>query len=88
MYDVSVTEHSYIIADAFKYSHCVFASSTYNGGVFVNMENLLRDIAAHGIRGRKIALIENGSWAPSAVKKMKEILAEIDDTVFIEKTLI
>ena len=87
MYDVSVTEHSYIIADAFKYSHCVFASSTYNGGVFVNMENLLRDIAAHGIRGRKVALIENGSWAPSAVKKMKEILAEIDDTVFIEKTL-
>lgn len=83
MHDVSVSEHSVIIADAFKYSHLVFASVTYNGGVFVNMENLLHDIAAHGLRGRKIALIENGSWAATAAKGMREILSPLKDTEFI-----
>lgn len=53
MHDVSVSEHSVIIADCFKYSHLVFASPTYNGGVFVNMENLLHDLTAHALKGRK-----------------------------------
>ena len=83
MHDVSVSEHSVIIADAFKYSHLVFASITYNGGVFVNMENLLHDLTAHGLKGRKIALIENGSWAATAAKTMKEILSGLKDTEFI-----
>ena len=83
MYDVSVTEHSHIIAECFKYSHLVFASVTYNGGVFVNMENLLHDLVAHGLKGRKIALIESGSWALSAGKGMVEILSPMKDTEFI-----
>ena len=83
MHDVSVSEHSVIIADSFKYSHLVFASVTYNGGVFVNMENLLHDIAAHGLKGRKIALIENGSWAATAAKGMREILSGLKETEFI-----
>ena len=87
MHDVSVSEHSWIIADAFKYSHLVFASVTYNGGVFVNMENLLHDIAAHSIRGRKIALIENGSWAAAAAKGMTEILSSLKDVEFVGNPL-
>lgn len=87
MHDVSVSEHSWIIADAFKYSHLVFASSTYNGGIFVNMENLLHDLAAHNLRGRKIALIENGSWASVAAKEMKSILESLKDTEFLEKSI-
>ena len=87
MHDVSVSEYSWIIADAFKYSHLVFASVTYNGGVFVNMENLLHDIAAHSIRGRKIALIENGSWAAAAAKGMTEILSSLKDVEFIGNPL-
>ena len=83
MHDVSVSEHSQIIADAFKYSHLVFASVTYNGGVFVNMDHLLRDLAAHGLRGRKVALIENGSWAATAAKGMRDILASLKDTELI-----
>ncbi len=83
MYDVSVTEHSHIIAESFKYSHLVFASVTYNGGVFVNMENLLRDLTAHAVKGRKIALIESGSWALSAGKGMREILSSLKETEFI-----
>ncbi|MBQ7343414.1 MAG: FprA family A-type flavoprotein [Clostridia bacterium] len=83
MHDVSVSEHSAIIADCFKCSHLVFASMTYNGGVFVNMENLLRDLAAHALKGRKIALIESGSWALTAGKGMREILSSLKDTEFI-----
>ena len=83
MHDVSVSEHSVIIADCFKYSHLVFASPTYNGGVFVNMENLLHDLTAHALKGRKIALIESGSWALSAAKGMREILSSLKETEFI-----
>ena len=83
MHDVSVSEHARIIADSFKYSHLVFASMTYNGGVFVNMDNLLHDLACHGLKGRKIALIESGSWAATSAKGMKEILSGLKDTEFI-----
>ena len=44
MYDVSVTPSSYVVSDAFKYSHLVFAAPTYNGGVFITMDEVLRDI--------------------------------------------
>ena len=84
MYDVSVTEASYIIASAFKHAHLVFASPTYNGGVFVKMDGLLRDIVAHGLKGRRVSLIENGSWAPTAGKQMREILSALKDVTFTD----
>lgn len=76
MYDTSVTHESYIISDAFKYSHIVFASTTYNMGIFVSMENLLHDMTAHNIQNRKIAIIENGSWAPTSGNLMTEIISK------------
>ena len=84
LYDVSVTHASYLVAEAFRYSHIVFATTTYNAGIFVNMENLINDIAAHGLRGRKIALVENGTWAATAAGKMKAILETLPGTEFIE----
>jgi flavorubredoxin len=86
MHDVSVSHPSCIIADCFKFSHLVFASPTYNGGVFVNMENLLHDLAAHSLSSRKLALIESGSWAISAGKGMREILAPLKNCEFILDT--
>ncbi len=83
MYDTSVTPASYIVSDAFRCSHLVFAATTYNAGVFVTMENLLHDIANHNLQGRKIALIENGSWAPASGKAMKELLSGLKNTEFI-----
>lgn len=74
MYDVSVTHCSYVLSDCFKYSHIVFASTTYNNGVFITMENLLHDIAHHNLSNRTVALIQNGSWAPASGKLMGEIL--------------
>ena len=85
MHDVSVSEYSYIIADAFKYSHLTFASVTYNGGAFSNMEALLHDLVAHSLEGRRVALIENGSWCPTAAKGMMQILSSLKNTTFIDK---
>ena len=83
MYDTSVTPASYILSDAFRCSHLVFAATTYNNGVFVTMENLLHDIANHNLQGRKVAIVENGSWAPASGKLMREMLSGLKNTQFI-----
>ncbi len=85
MYDTSVTPASYIVSDAFRCSHLVFAATTYNAGVFVTMENLLHDIAAHNLQNRKVALIENGSWAATSGKVMGEILSGLKGFSFYEQ---
>ena len=85
MYDTSVTPASYIVSDAFRCSHLVFAATTYNAGVFVTMETLLHDIAAHNLQNRKVALIENGSWAATSGKAMTEILSGLKGIEFYEQ---
>ncbi len=75
MYDVSVTPASEVVAACFRYSHLVFASSTYNNGIFVQMEALLHDLVAHNIQNRTVSIIENGSWAPASGRLMKELLS-------------
>lgn len=87
MFDTSVIPASYIVASAFKNSHLVFASTTYNAGIFVTMENLLHDIVAHNIQKRKVALLENGSWAATSGKLMKDLLSKIPNTEFITPTV-
>ena len=74
MYDVSVTPASYVVSDAFRYSHLVFAAPTYNGGVFITMDEALRDIAAHGVQNRAFALLENGTWAPVTARQMAALV--------------
>ncbi|MBE6947915.1 MAG: MBL fold metallo-hydrolase [Ruminococcaceae bacterium] len=76
IYDVSVTPASDIIAAAFRYSHLVFASTTYNAGIFVCMEALLSDLVAHNLQNRTVALLENGSWAPTSGNLMRNMLAK------------
>jgi len=83
MYDTSVTPASYIVSDAFRCSHLVFASTTYNAGIFVNMENLLHDIVNHNLQNRKIAILENGSWAPNSGKLMREQLGKLKNCSFL-----
>ncbi len=87
MYDTSVTPASYIVSDAFRCSHLVFAATTYNAGVFVTMEQLLHDIAAHNLQNRKVAVIENGSWAPISGKIMRDLLAPLKGTEFIGENI-
>ena len=74
MFDVSVTPASEIVGEAFRWSHLIFASTTYNAGIFITMEALLHDLAAHNIQNRTVALVENGSWAPTSGNLMKQII--------------
>ncbi|MDD6616667.1 MAG: flavin reductase [Lachnospiraceae bacterium] len=87
MYDVSVTPASDIIAAAFRWSHMVFASTTYNAGIFVNMEALIFDLVAHNIQNRTIALIENGSWAPTSGKLMREEFQKCKNMTILDNTI-
>ena len=87
MFDVSVTPASEIVSAAFRASHLVFAAPTYNNGVFVTMEQLLHELAAHNLQNRTVALIENGSWAPSAAKWMREILSSCKNLNILENAL-
>ncbi|MBQ9735206.1 MAG: FprA family A-type flavoprotein [Clostridia bacterium] len=87
VFDVSVTPASEILSECFRFSHLVFASSTYNAGVFVSMDALLRDVAAHNLQNRTFALIENGSWAPSAAKGMREILSVCKNMTELESAV-
>ncbi len=84
IYDVSVTHPSYIISEAFRVNTLVFASVTYNAGIFVNMDNLLRDITAHNLQNRSIATMDNGTWAATAGKQMRDELAKLKNCTFIE----
>ena len=84
VYDASYTAADEILAAAFRYSHLVFASTTYNAGIYIAMENLLHDIAHHALKNRKVALIQNGSWAPASGKLMSEILGGMKDMEILE----
>ena len=83
MFDVSVTPASEIIAAAFKWSHLVFASTTYNGGIFVTMEALLSDLVAHNIQNRTVAFIENGSWVATSNRLMGEKLSPCKNMQYV-----
>ena len=83
MYDTSMTHYSYILADAFKYSHVVLATTTYNMGVFVTMEHFIHNIVTHNLQNRKYAIIQNGSWAINCEKSIKEQLEKLKGSEFI-----
>ena len=87
LYDVSVTHDSYLIAECFRASHLVFAATTYNSGIFVNMEHLLGDIAAHNLQNRTVAFMENGTWAATSGKKMRAMLEGLKGMNFLENTV-
>lgn len=84
VHDVSVSHVSNIIADAFKLGTLVFAAATYNGGIFTPMDNLLRDLTAHNLQNRRIATLDNGTWAALAGKQMREEIAKWKNSTLIE----
>ncbi|HCE73882.1 MAG TPA: flavodoxin [Lachnospiraceae bacterium] len=87
MFDTSVTPPSEIISAVFKYSHLVLASTTYNAGIFVQMEAFLYDLVEHNIQNRTVAVIENGSWAPTSGKLMRELLGKCKNLNVLNETL-
>lgn len=87
VYDVSCIHPSYLVSEAFRCSHLVFASSTYNNGIFTNMETLLLDLKAHALKNRTVATMENGSWAPQSGKLMRELLTSMPGITLLEETV-
>lgn len=88
VYDVSKTHASYIISDAFKYSHLIFAAPTYNAGLYFGMESLLREMAVLNLRGRKVAIVGNGSWAPAAHTVMEKLVCEMKQMELLAPPLV
>ena len=87
MYDVSVTDVSYLVSEAFRADHLVFLSTTYNNDIFPAMEFLITDLKAHNLQNRKVALIENGSWAPVAGKKITEYFSGMKNLTVMGSTI-
>ena len=87
MFDVSVTAASEIVSSAFRWSHLVFASTTYNAGIFVSMEALVSDLVAHNIQNRTVAVIENGSWAPTSGNLIAAKLGECKNIKILDNRI-
>ena len=87
MYDASSIDVSYLVAECFRYSTIVFAAPTYNAEIFPKMEALLLELKAHSFQNRDVAVIENGTWALSAGKKMTELLSQMKNIRIIADNL-
>ena len=75
--DLSRSDMAENVEDAFKYSTLVVAAPSYDGGVFPVMNDFLHHLKIKGYKNRKVAMIENGSWAPCAIKSMQPYFEEM-----------
>lgn len=87
MYDVSATDTSYLVSEAFRAKTLVFAAASYNAGLFPYMNILLDDLKEHSIQNRNVVLIENGSWALSAGKRMSDFISGMKNMTLLADTL-
>ena len=87
VYDVSRTDVSDLIAEIFRASHIVLACSTYNGGIYPPMENLLADMKALAVQNRTVAVMDNGTWAPTAGKQIVKKLEEMKNIEILDQQL-
>ena len=85
--DLAREDMAEAVEDAFRYDKIILAASSYNAGVFVPMQQFLMKLKERNYQNRKIGVIENGSWAPSAAKTMKGILQEMKDITIIEPSV-
>ena len=84
IYDLSRGNLSYAIADAFRYSKLVLLSATYNMQLFPPMQSFLSQLQGKNYQNRKLAIIENGSWAPNAANCIKEFASKMKDITIYE----
>ena len=82
--DLSRDDLAEAVEDAFRYDKIVVASSTYDGGLFPCMEDFLAHLKAKNYQKRTVALMENGSWAPMAAKKMKAYFEDMKNITMLE----
>ena len=82
--DLTKDDWAEAVANAFRFPKLILAASSYNAGVFPPMEQFLNRLKERNYQKRKVGIIENGSWAPSAGRTMKNILGEMKDIGIIE----
>ena len=85
--DLTKEDWAEAVEDAFRYSHLIIASSSYNAGLFPPMKQFLDHLKERNYQNRTVGIIENGSWAPSAGKCMKNMLQEMKDINIIEPVI-
>lgn len=85
--DLSRDDMAEAIEDAFRMNRLVLCSATYDGDIFPPMHMFLHKLRLKGYQNRRVALLENGSWAPQAVRVMKEMLAPCKNVEIVEPTV-
>ncbi len=85
--DLARSDMSEAVANAFRYSKLVLATTTYNAGIFPHMRDFIEHLTERGFKNRTVAFIENGSWAPLAAKVMKGMLEESKNLKFADNTV-
>ena len=84
LHDLSRTDMAEAVEDAFRYGHLVVAAASYDSDVFPPMHDFLHHLAIKGYCKRRIGIIENGSWAPSAGRAMRNIIDRFKDVSVVE----
>ena len=82
--DLARSDMAEVIEDAFRYDRMVVAAPTYDAGLFPVMEDFLNHLKAKNFSNRKVGVVENGTWAPMAAKKMTEILSSLKNVTLAE----
>lgn len=85
--DLAREDMSEAIEDAFRYSKLVLATTTYNGGLFPPMREFISSLTERNYSNRVMAFVENGSWAPTAIRIMKEAFAKSKDIIYTETSV-
>ena len=85
--DLARDDMAEAVEDAFRYARLVLASVTYDGGIFPCMESFIAHLKSKNYQNRKVAFIENGSWAPIAAKKMRAELEGLKNLTFADTTV-
>ena len=87
VYDLARCDLSKAVADAFRYSKLVLATTTYNAEIYPFMATFIRNLTERNFQNRTIALIENGSWAPLAAKIMRGLFEKSKNITFTDATV-
>ncbi len=85
--DLARCDMAEVVADAFRYSKLVLATTTYNATIFPHMQNFIDHLTARNYQGRTVGMIENGAWAPMAAKVMKKMLETSKNLTYIDTTV-
>ena len=87
VHDLARCDESEAVEDAFRYGKLVLATTTYNASIFPFMQNFINALTERNYKNRKIGLIENGSWAPTAAKIMRAAFENSENIEFCPTTV-